>query len=268
MFNGVNTLSAADVAAVTGNHGYNNDGFGMNGGWWWAWIMIMALWGRGGFGWDGNGAGAAAATQADIQRGFDNSNVMSSLRGIEQGLCSLGYDQLAQMNGINTNVSATGNNIISALNQQTIADIQSTNGLRSQLQDCCCENRAAIAQVRYDMSTDTCAITQAIKDAANANMQNCNNNYRSLEGKIDYLVLESKNQKIADLQLQLNRCDRDNALQGVATQVINAVRPPASPAWLVPNPYANYGYSYNNCYGNSYYGNNCGGCCDQNRCCG
>lgn len=264
MFNGnYYGPSLADIAAV--NRG-NNGAFGMDGGWW-AWILIFALfgWGNGGWGWGGNGqnAGAAAATQADIQRGFDNQTVMGSLRGIEQGICSLGYDQLAQMNGINNNITTSAFATQNAITQGTIANMQSFNALQAQQQDCCCENRAAIAQVRYDMATDTCSVVNAIKDAANANMQNCNNNYRSLEQRLDRMEMAAKDQQIADLQLQLNRCDRDSALQSMATYVVDQVRPTARPSFNVPNPYTGCG-GY---YGNGYNWNN-NGCCNQNNGCG
>lgn len=263
MFNGnYYGPSLADIAAV--NRG-NNGAFGMDGGWW-AWILIFALfgWGNGGWGWNnGQNAGAAAATQADIQRGFDNQTVMGSLRGIEQGLCSLGYDQLAQMNGINNNITTSAFATQNAITQGTISNMQSFNALQAQQQNCRCENRAAIAQVRYDMATDTCSVVNAIKDASNAQMQNCNNNYRSLECKIDNLVLESKNQQIADLQMQLNRCDRDSALQGTASYIISQVRPTAQPSFIVPNPYTGgYGYNWNNWNGNGWCNQNNGcGCC-------
>ena len=78
--------SLADIAAATGN-GRNNDGmFGGDGSWWIIVLFIFAFfgWGNNGWGNNGNGGGyaATAATQADIQRGFDNSAVISKLDGI------------------------------------------------------------------------------------------------------------------------------------------------------------------------------------------
>src|SRR5699024_10302235 len=77
---------------------------------WWAVIIILALFGgwggRGGlFGGYGGGSGSGCgcstpATCADLQVGFNNQAVTNKLNGLENGLCSLGYDQLAQMNGI------------------------------------------------------------------------------------------------------------------------------------------------------------------------
>lgn len=107
MFNNA-AITPADIAAVTRNSG---DGFGDGNGWW-VLIILFALFGWGGYGYGngrGNGGqGASDFTDSAIQRGFDNQSVMNKLNGLENGLCSLGYDQLAQMNGINTNIMQTG----------------------------------------------------------------------------------------------------------------------------------------------------------------
>lgn len=108
--------SLADIAAATGN-GRNNDGmFGGDGSWWIIVLFIFAFfgWGNNGWGNNGNGGGyaATAATQADIQRGFDNSAVISKLDGINNGLCDGFYavnnGMLTGFNGINTNIMQTG----------------------------------------------------------------------------------------------------------------------------------------------------------------
>lgn len=105
-------LTASDVALLSGNTDRNNGCFG---GDWSAWIvlfLIFGMFGYGGFGGFGNGAGGEAlqgyATQADIQRGFDNSAVIGKLDRLGDGIASLGYDQLSQINGVNTNVMQTG----------------------------------------------------------------------------------------------------------------------------------------------------------------
>ena len=83
-------LTASDVALLTGNN--RNDGmFGGDGAWWLIvlFLFVFCGWGNNGWGNNGNGGGyaATAATQADIQRGFDNSAVISKLDGINSGLC-------------------------------------------------------------------------------------------------------------------------------------------------------------------------------------
>lgn len=204
MFN-ANMPSLSDIAAVSGNR--NNGGWGDGNGWW-ILIILFAIFG----GWgNGNGRGdnggnpgyaATAATQADIQRGFDTQAVISKLNGLENGLCDGFYAMnTGMLNGMNTlqNSIQQGNfGLQNAIQQDTVANMQNTNALASQLASCCCENREAIAQVRYDMATNTCAITTALNQVAQNVMQNCNANYRQLHDELVAIQMASKDDKIAE----------------------------------------------------------------------
>lgn len=261
MFNGGNGISLADIAAVT--RGNNGNGFGGDGGGWWALIIILALFG----GFDGNGFGnrnnggggnncccngGGSGTNyvvADVQRGFDNAGVISKLDAINGGICSLGYDQLAQMNGINTNIMQSAYGIMQAINNNSVANMQNTNALSTQLANCCCENRAAVAQVRYDMATDTCAITTAINNAAQNIIQNTNENYRALHEENVQAILAQKDEKI---QEQASLIQSLNLAQSQANQnnwLVSQLRPCPTPAYVVPNPFCcnNNGCSGNGC---------------------
>lgn len=251
MFNS-SAPSLADIAAVTGN---DRNGWG-NGDGWWILIILFALFGGWGNGFNGNGGGCASKNTTDVidatlQRGFDNQGVMSKLNGIERGICSLGYDQLAQINQVNTNIMQTGYGITNAIQANSIASMQQSNALQAQLADCCCENRAAIAQVRYDMATDTCAVTNAIQQAARDITDNANANYRSLHDEMVASQMEAKNDRIAELQSQVQALNLAQSQSNQNQYLINALRPSAVPAFQVPNPYAGYGYGY----------------CNNNQCC-
>lgn len=147
MFN--DGVSLADIAAVTGNN-RNNDGMWGDGAWWIV-ILLIFGWGNGFGGWgNGNGGGALQgyATQADIQRGFDNSAVISKLDGISNGLCdgfyAMNNSMLTGFNGINTNIMQTGYGIQQAINADTVANMQNTNALQSQLAQCLNKFKKAI----------------------------------------------------------------------------------------------------------------------------
>lgn len=182
--------------------GCNN---GNNGGWggdWGAWIilfLIFGMFGWGGFGgWGGgfgggNGTMAAYATQADLQRGFDTQAIVSKLDGINNGICNLGYDQLAQMNGINTNILQTGFGIQQSINSNTVAGMKNTNALQAQLSDCCCQTQRAIDGVNYNMAANTCAITNQMNNNTRDIIDSQNAGTRAI---LDYLCQE----KISDLQ--------------------------------------------------------------------
>lgn len=286
MFNsGMMGPSLADIAAVTRN-GNNNDGFG-NGGWW-AWIIIMAMfgWGGEGFGWGGNrncGGRSGGAANSDthviestLQRGFDTQTVINKLDGINSGLCSLGYDQLAQMNGINGNVTTVGYNIERAIQADTVANMQNQWALSRQISDCCCEDRMATKDLQYTMATDTCALKNEVHQTGDSIVNTINWNSRNLSDAIKDGFAEMQRQNdaryIASLERQLNNCDRDSALQRTANYIINTVDPRSQPAYLTCNP--NTGMVFpnmtqnaipvqlngNNCGCN----NGCGSCCGNN----
>jgi hypothetical protein len=256
MFN-ASSPSLSDIAAAT--RGNSADGWG-NGNGWWVLIILFALfggWGGNGYGNGGNNAMANYSTQADIQRGFDTQTVISKLDGLNSGVCSLGYDQLAQMNGINQNVMQTGYNIQSAIQQGQINNMQNANTLESAINNCCCNTREAIAQVRYDMSTDTCAVTNAINQVGQNIMQNCNDNYRHLHDEFVNFQIEAKNDtirkqenQIAALNLSASQCAQNQYL-------ISQIRPQSVPAYIMPNPNTGlYGFpgqfqnNQNSCCGN------------------
>ena len=239
----------------------NLDGNGNNGAWgggWDAWIVIILFalifgWGNNGWGGFGgnNGGGyvATAATQADIQRGFDNQAVIGKLDGLSNGLCdgfyAMNNSMLNGFNGINTNIMQTGYGIQQAINADTIANMQNTNALQAQLADCCCQNREAIAQVRYDMAQDTCALQNNMNNNTRDIIDSQNAGFRSI---LDYLCQE----KISSLQAENNDLrraasqDRQSALLTTAmsaqtNQIIEAVRPTPVPSFPAANL---YGYAY------------------------
>lgn len=256
MFNSGNTPFTMPVIPATG--GYGNDGAFADGGWLWI-IVVFALlfgWGNNGFGGFGgnNGGGyvATAATQADIQRGFDNQAVISKLDGITNGLCDGFYavnnGMLTGFNGINTNILQTGFGIQQAINADTVSGMQNTNAIQSTLANmaaqnasCCCETQRQIergfADTNYNMATQACQTRQAIADST-----------RSI---LDYLCQD----KIATLQAENNDLrraasqDKQNALLTTAmtaqtNQIIDAVRPTPVPSFPASNL---YGYGYNGC---------------------
>ena len=263
MFNSGNVPSVADIAAVTGANCRNNDG-----GWgndWWAVIIILALFGgwggRGGlFGNAGSGSGcgcSAPATCADLQAGFNNQAVTNKLNGLENGLCSLGYDQLAQMNGIANTIQQGNFGLQQAINNASVANMQDTNSLSRQLSDCCCENRAAIKDVQYTAAMNNSALLQAINAQTNAIVQNDNANYRALHDELVSYQMQQKDDVIAELRSQVQALNLGVSQRNQNDYLIDRLQPCAKPAYFVPNP--------NCCYTPQQYaqfaGASCSGCC-------
>lgn len=159
----MDNLSVADIAAVTRNNDYCNDGMGFGGGWL-SWILIFALLGGGGFGFGGR---AQAATTDEVAAGFANSAVLNKLNELTVGQAN-----------INQNL---GNAICS-----------STYELASKIDNCCCNTQAAVQQVRYDMAVQNGDIKSLIHSEAEATrnlMQQ--NKIESLQQQINALNLQT-----------------------------------------------------------------------------
>lgn len=212
MFGGGNAgFSLADIAAACRGNG--NDGFGGGNGWW-VLVILWALWGNNGNNRNGNcnngcgcdcghGSGGGSVTYnvgAEVQRGFDTQSIVTKLDGLNSGLCSLGYDQLAQMNGINSTVQQTGFNLMQALNTLGIQDMQSFNQVLNAIQSCCCGTKEQICDLKYTNAKSATEIINAITQAAQNIVQNDNNNYRQLH---DEIVAN----RMQDMRDQLNQKD-------------------------------------------------------------
>ena len=118
---------------------------------------------------------------------------------------------------------------LSRCNQQA-ALMQQLNAMQMQNQNCCCENRQAIAQVRYDMATQACDTRNTIQNVARDITDNQNAGTRAI---LDFLT-----------QSKIQTLEADNqALRLAASQsaqnatLINALRPSPIPAYSVANPY-------------------------------
>lgn len=239
-----NTASVPLVANIDGNNGNNwNDG-----SWLWFLIVVFAIFGGWGNGFGGFG-GTNGGVGSEIQRGFDNSAVISKLDGISNGLCdgfyAMNNSMLTGFNGINTNIMQTGYGIQQAVNADTVANMQNTNALQSQIANCCCETREAIQGVNYNMATNTCALQNTMNNNTRDIIDSQQAGFRSI---LDYLCQD----KIATLTAENNDLrraasqDRQNALltttmAAQTNQIIDAVRPTPVPSFPASNL---YGYAY------------------------
>lgn len=119
---------------------------------------------------------------------------------------------------------------------QSGALMQQLNAMQMQSQECCCENRAAIAQVRYDMATQACDTRNTVQTAARDIVENANANSRAI---LDFLTqsklqdLQSANQ---ELRLQASQAAQNNYL-------ISQLRPTPIPSYPSCNPWASGSYT-------------------------
>lgn len=213
----------------------NNNGFGWGGDW--AWIIILFLifgWGNGnGFGFGNNGGNMAGyelgklATTNDVASGFSTSEIMSDLNDIILGQATMQNFINQGFAGVNQTVTsgfAGVNNAICTLGYQNQAGF---NALSTQLAQCCCDTRSAIADVKYANERNTCDIIRAGQD-----------NTRAI---LDYLSAE----KISSLQAENSALTAQLSQNAQTRTILDAVNRTPIPAYTVPNPYCcNYN---NNC---------------------
>ena len=261
------------VTPAYGMGGYGNGMFG--GGDWFAWIILLLLFGGRGWGngWGNDSSCCAPATCADLQRGFDNQGVTNKLNGLENGLCSLGYDQLREMNGINTSilngfhgvdnavcqlgyqtqtaVSGLGTQLQQcccdlgrSIDHSTFQTSQGINNLSTQLASCCCETQRQIERgfcdTNYNLATNTTAI-----------IQNAHTDTDRVIAKLDAMEMARKDETISELRSQVNALNLAQSQANQNTYLINTLRPCPQPAYISCNPWAGSGYggcgTYSNC---------------------
>lgn len=250
------TLSASDIALLSGNGVNRNDGMWGDSSFFWIFALLILA--NGGFGnWGNNGGGGSfgggmgtlpyffnTQTQNDVNRGFSDLHISDQITalqgavtsgfgdtslgiaGINQAICQTGA-------GINQNISQTGNGIVNAVNTgfagaessanaRQVANMQQafaaqtamTNGfsnLASQLAQCCCDNRLATCQTQNVIQNE--AASTRFADANNTRdiLTNATANTQAILDKLCQLELdgvkaqvEAKNDRIAELQTQLN----------------------------------------------------------------
>ena len=285
MDNGNSGLSASDVLALSGGGfgGMNNFGGG-EAIWLFALLALMGGWG--GNGWGGNGGGFNngflwgnnIATQDSVQSGFNHASTQNMLSGI-QGAISSGFgDTALGIAGVNQNICQSSAGITSAVNNgfaqaeiganaRQIANLQQafasqtaiTNGLcnlESQLAQCCCENRLATQGLQSTIIQENCADREALNYGIRDIIANQTAGFQSIKDMMCQDKIDAKNEKIAELQNQVNMQNlaasqlaqtaqivADNTAQ--TQYIVNRVAPYPIPSYNVPNPYGN-GCCYNN----------------------
>lgn len=210
--------------APTGMMGGGFGGFGGENGWWVILFIILM------FGWGRNGSGN---NNGSVMDGYvltsDFASVERKLDAVNNGICDSTF---ALNNSINGGFATAE---LSRANQQA-ALMQQLNAMQMQNQECCCENRAAIAQVRYDMATQACDTRNTVQTAARDIVENANANSRAI---LDFLT-QSKLQDLQianqELRLQASQAAQNNYL-------ISQLRPTPIPSYPSCNPWASGSYT-------------------------
>lgn len=250
----------------------SNGMFNGDGAWWLIVLFLFAMNGGWGNGFNGNGSGAG------MQRGFDQQAVMSGIGDIS-GAIGNGFAnvQTALCNGfagVNAGVSSgfaqaeISNNGRQMANMNQLFGIQTglgnqLNSLSMGLQNCCCENRAATADLKYTVATE-----------AAETRNNCNGNYQKVMDKLCQMEMDGIRQnyegQLRTMQSQLDAARaeiqslRDNVARTADRAAIianNEAQTSNLERYLAPNPIPAYPVQNPNCCPNQSYGwGGCGNC--------
>lgn len=222
-------------------------GFGGDGGWWFI-ILFLALF----CGWGGNGFGNNRGNSGGVVDGYvlasDFANIERKMDLINGGLC----DGFYAVN--NSLLTGFGNAELSRCNQQA-ALMQQLNNMAMQAQECCCENRAAVAQVRYDMASQACDTRNTVQNSTRDIIDAMNCGFRSIDQRLTAQELAAKDAKIAEqnqqlfaAQLAASQAAQNDTLKSYVSGQLAYYNPRPVPSFAVPAPYqfagCNCGYNY------------------------
>lgn len=238
------TLSASDIALLSGNGVNRNDGMWGDSSFFWIFALLILA--NGGFGnWGNNGGGSFCGgmgtlpyffntqTQNDVNRGFSDLHISDQITALQGAVTSGFGDTALGIAGVNQNICQTGNSVINAVNTgfagaeasanaRQIANMQQafagqtamTSGfsnLASQLAQCCCDNRLATCQTQNVIQNEGASTRFADANNTRDILTNATANTQAILDKLCQLELdgvkaqvEAKNDRIAELQTQLN----------------------------------------------------------------
>ena len=168
----------------------NGGGFGGD----WAWILLLLVLFGGGFGFGGGGGfdGAYPWLTANMNNGFRDQAIDTSLTSIGDKLVG------GQMDAM-----------------------QTAFAFQSQLSQCCCDNRLATVQTQNIVQSEGAATRSAIQAGVQAVLD------KMCQDKID-----AKNEKIVELNSKINALESNNYIQNALTAqtqyVLGLYPPPAA----------------------------------------
>lgn len=235
----------------------------------WA-ILLFAMifgWGRNGNngfgGGGGNGDGCCrCATTEDVRAAVDqqtliskidqqtyglsdvftalNTNLNNNFRGIDNAICTLGFQNQQGFSGLGAQLAACCCDIERGIERSTTQGVMNTNTIQQQISKCCCDLEMMNMQNRFDAQNYNCNTLQAIDKLG--------------DRIIDHLNCE-KTQALRD-ENQALRLAASQARQN--QYLVDQLRPCPVPAYITCNPYAaSWGTGYSG-FGSNGCGCGCG----------
>lgn len=213
---------------------YGNGGGMGFGGDWSSWIILFLIFGMFGGGW-GNGFGGGYGgglgydfpwllngqngINANTNSGFDHLATQNMLGGI-QGAVTSGFGDVQTalcggFAGVNASINGAQNAVSQQLYTNQISDLersfaaqtantQGLNALQTQLAQCCCDNRAATADLKYTVATEACADRNASAMNTRDIIDSQTRGTQAILDKLCALELDGYKRENDNLRTQLN----------------------------------------------------------------
>lgn len=237
-------VNATMLVSPTGGYMGGNGGFGNSFGGDWGWIILLLLL-AGGNGWGGGFGGGFGNAQLgydfpwlmngqqginnNVSDGFRDAQLHDSVTSVRDGISALStqlcgccgdiQNSLCNgFNGVNMSVNNAQNAIAQQLYTNQIADLNRSfdaqtattagmNAIGMSLQNCCCENRAGIADLKYTVATENCADRAALSDGVRDIIASQTAGTQRILDQLCQDKIDAKNDEIAQLRQQLNMAD-------------------------------------------------------------
>ena len=194
-----------------------NNGFGGDWGEWIILFLIFGMFGNGGW---GNGFGnnqlgydfpwllnSNNRTVDTVTNGFDNAALVGQLNGIQSSITN-GFSnaEVAGCNRAMNQMQTDYQNQIASMNQRfadTTAITAQMNNLAAGLQNCCCENRSGLADLKYTVATENCADRAAVADGIRDVIAAQTASTQKILDQLCQDKIDSKNDEIARLRQEV-----------------------------------------------------------------
>jgi len=212
--NGTENMVMPVAPMYGGNGGFGN---GLNGdGWWIILLLLFACnggWGNG-FGANGNTVGnmvdfpwilnGQQGINQNTNNGFQNAMLNDNITSIRDGVTGVSTQLCNGFSDIQMALANGFSGVEQGANARQMADMQQMFGIQSALQNCCCENRAGIADLKYTVATENCADrTQAMQNTRDI-IDSQTRNTQSILDKLCQLELDGYKRENDNLRTQLN----------------------------------------------------------------
>ncbi|MBQ1890071.1 MAG: hypothetical protein II160_05155 [Selenomonas sp.] len=151
---GTNTTMLVQPSGFGGNDGF------MGGNGWWIILLFILLggWGNGfGGGFGGGDLYPWMNNSQNINSGFRDQMLNDNITSIRDGVYGISNQLCNGFAGTNAAITGAQNALAQQMYSNQIADMQQNFALQSQLAQCCCDNRAATADLKYTVATENCA---------------------------------------------------------------------------------------------------------------